>query len=440
MASATHSWKGGSLVPHEGRWGIASDWSDGSAPAPGDTDIIAGIKNTQIQRIGETYTFPALLPAYTFVELFPKQAAEAPPSKLHGYDIIGQTLVLAGHGDTGIPDLWLQQTTLSNDTIQVTGTVVLDSYLNNSIGGGRLEVGGRGHGAGTLQFQLYGVSDSGDAPGTVPATTLASQTTIAHGSTLNVIAVTSAGEPPDNFGVNGTITIQAGGTFFVDDTDGSGIMTGADNNTDVINQGLIEVNGAAGATTSASITANTIGSGTIEVSGHGAARAATTLTLSGNVTNQTIIVDDGTISVNDAQLVIGDPSEKGFVVSGGSFTFGPDGGTLLLHQPQLTSLVFIDHDTRLVQNPNGQHPFTTPIFGFGSGDTIGLVKAAQGESFYTAWDASKHLLSVDFGSDAQYPGIQAQFTLEGSYRASGFHLSTDAQTELLSLTYRGPHT
>ena len=411
-------------------------WSDGVAPVAGDTVIIAGVKSADEFFIGPLIDFDAGSTNIP-VALFHGTGGANP--RTPGYTVSSQTIDL--QGTAGPARLFLQNSTLSQDTISVSGTAVVSGFFNDTISG-VLSVGTAAE-TGFLQFQLFGTGFGDNyIPGYTPSTQFKGIVTVGSGSTLQMEAITGSGLPPANIANSGTITVGAGGTFLADDNVGNPSNTGSDNGTTFINTGRVLVSGAAGLVTSAKFNTNTTGSGTFTVSGNGASLSATTLEFDGNVRNTHVVISGATVLVQDASLTISTPDIAGYNVSGGSMTFiGP--GMLLLAQPDLTTSVFNAQGNQ-VERPNGQHPFTTPIHGFGAGDTIGLEGKYSSFSkgdYFTVWNPTANTLTVDnsFGLPGA-PDVLARLTLDGSYVASGFTLSGNNATGELDIFYTPPGT
>ena len=417
-------------------------------PGPGDTINITGIADSEIYRIGALYTFPVDT-AFTQVLFFKPQnpiTTEDNPDALVGDTDQGQTFNI--DGTAGVVDLWLQNSYLLNDTLNVTGTVVASAYLDSTISGAITIGTPTQHG--TLQIEPIAADTALIAPSDHhPVTTLDSNIVINGGSTLDIEVGTSLVTGVIS---NGVTTVAPGGTLFVDDEDdqagaASPVLANFDFNNNLLfaNGGTINLQGAAGQTTRAVFLADVAGSGTININGNGAAASATSLLIDGSFTNQNIVLADGTVTVDDASTNVEEPDDNGgFDVTGGGFTFADGKGVLVLRQASLTTLQFTADDSQEVQTPDGRDPFTTPITGFQTGDVIefpgkNLAGFGLGNTYVTVYNAATHLLQIESPDSiaGNPPEIIAALTFNGQYTASDFHLSGNNATEELDLTYAG---
>lgn len=437
----TYSWFGGSLgTAYQGRYEVSSDWINESTgvrangfPQPGDTAEIDALVPLTVHSTGAYIDVSSYDPA---IYLFPDQpldVLDSDPLATVGWTITAQTIDL--NAGPGLISVWMEQSALTDDILNVTGTVLLADYLSNAVSG-TIAVGTSGDPA-FLQAILYGFDTSKIGPsGQASQDTFNANITVGTGSEFDVEAYPNAGDPT-NFANNGAISVQPGGTLMIDDTDGSGLEETGGHTSFAINNGIIMVSGAAGETTSATLDINTEGSGAITVDGHGALPTATSLLIEGSVTGQTITASDATVQIDDAPVANSSPGTAGFDINGGEFTFGDSDVTLQLHQAPLTSLQFVNG--ALEQQPDGRTPFTTPIAGFRAGDTIDLVGKDLGGNYDTAYDPTTGVLQVESpASTAGYPPeIIAALTLAGTYDPSLFLLAGNTSTQDLDVLYTG---
>ena len=429
-----------------GRYDVASDWSNETTgqtndgfPAAGDTAEIDGVVTSGVGKLGAYLTFPAD-GGYPQIDLYAPQSSEVllnDPTAIVGWTITAQTIDM--NATLGPIGLWMENSALTDDTLNITGTATLQNYLNDTVSG-TIAVGTTA-GPAFLQVVAYGFDTSDVGPeNQASQTTFNADVTIGSGSELDVETYPNASLPAD-FANTGTIQVQPGGSLVIDDTDDNGVFSTADHVELFNNDGAVMINGAAGQTTTAQLVINTEGSGSITLNGNGASPSATSLLIQGSVTGQTITVSDATVTVDDAPAAIQTPDgTPGFNISGGEFIFGDALGVLQLHQAPLTTLQFVNGG--LEQQPDGHDPFTTPIVGFRAGDTIDLVGKDVGGSYYTTYDASTGVAQVDSppGIAGNPPEIIASLTLEGGYNPSLFQLSGNSSTEELDLLYNGNPT
>ena len=449
---ATFEWLGGSVLPQQGRYGVASDWYDvttgaygAAAPQSGDVAYVAGTTNAGVTKSAALYVFPA--GGYPLVEFFAPPTPANPgqsPSAVAGYAVQNQTINV--DGTAGAVALWLENSRLLGTTLNVVGTAVVSAYLDDTVTG-TVAVGAAAT-PGFLQVALIPLDTAGVGPTDHhPVTTFDSAVTVYAGSTFDVEA--AAPGHVAGFVNSGTITAAPGGTLVFDDTDRADAATFpgpvanvAEHGASLTNAGAIDVEGGVGQTTKAVLLMNTTGNGSIDVDGHGAPRAATTLTVDGNLTGQHLTLADGTVFVNDTSADITSLGDSGFAVTGGSFTFADGHGTLLLRQVSLSTLGSNSGSSEEAPTPNGRAPFTTPISGFRAGDVIALYgkyQTAVGQSYVTSYDPASGVLQVQSPSAVgeNPPSIVASFTLVGKYDPTLFQLSGNVATKELDLTYGG---
>jgi hypothetical protein len=201
---------------------------------------------------------------------------------------------------------------------------------------------------------------------------------------------------------DGVINVQAGGTIHALSEFGEG---------EFINNGKIEVTGAAGDTTLTNIATQVSGTGTFVLNGGTQTNPlATGAYFTDNVTGVNFSLDDAALRLNAGT----DTEVPTLVCSGGNVAFTGANGALLIDAP-------VDDPIKNV--------FTDTISGFASSDqvqlTYNLLPLTKGETWkpVAEWDAKTNTLDVYntySGIDAPGPSLEAAFVLKGSYTQSSF--------------------
>ena len=214
--------------------------------------------------------------------------------------------------------------------------------------------------------------------------------------------------PPESsqFDNNGKIKIAAGGFFDTYVTNGSGV--GA-----IVNNGAVDVNGAAGETTTAVFGDNVTGHGVINLQGGTQTNvAATTAQFTAQEAGNSFTINDAGLLLAPAQFTA---NPSGLSYSGGTVTFASASGILEIKAP--------------VETKVGQL-YGDPIIGFRAGDIISLHYFLVGTSgtwtpqlVWTQATQTLQLYDVFTNGGAQTKSLQASFTIEGTYAANSFQLT-----------------
>lgn len=213
---------------------------------------------------------------------------------------------------------------------------------------------------------------------------------------------------------NGTIKVNPGGAFSVYSADGvwGTDATGKFYST-FVNNGAVNIDGAAGQSTNALIEGALSGSGTLTVDGGTQTDPTkTTADLAAAVSNTNIVAKNATVSL-EVIIPLGSAARPQFI--GGSFSFGANSGELSI-KPNITtdSLVGV---------------FDMPIHTFKSGDAIDFGVHETGVNVASAifapiWNQAHNSLTISevstdfFGHKTTTEA--AQFTLAGTYSQSSF--------------------
>lgn len=240
------------------------------------------------------------------------------------------------------------------------------------------------------------------APGSVTyfptATTTTQQSQLVNGNAIQVqngSLFSSQGNPAGETLVNdlgAVIAVGSGSLFDWDAYHGAA-------NANLVNDGSIVVQGAAGRTTGLNVGGNLTGTGLLAVKGApGAASSDTSATIHGSA--------DATVDVANGQV---------------GYWLNPTGG----------SISFLDGNGAAVLNGNGGNnagfnPFGAAIYGFKAGDTIAIndsslgISGSLGGITFDYSPATHALRLVDGGSPIEQLGFQ------GDYVQADFHVAGTA--------------
>jgi Ca2+-binding RTX toxin-like protein len=478
-------WVGG-IAPTNGDTAVVAT-SGGPAPASGslnNSSLYSPVNGKESQVVFTTGTLaPNAYPSVVSVQngvtitstgLYPAEA-QIPV----GDDIVGQTIDMLGQGSATAA--YFQRTTIDPTTaINISGVALLENFYDNTLGGTiniglPISVNGTtvatpatdSHGvANELDLELFGAGSVNEANDTlqsyVPTTDNTGTINIAANSELRIAfydgplfgeKVSATSQLSEFLGRaqlenDGTINVAAGGTFFVGSDDelawaGTG-LTGDSTNSAVYddqgvlfwdgldNTGQINIAGAAGQTTSVELKSLVTGTGTIVVNGGNQTDPSKTeLFFNGAV------VDDQTIVDSNAVVAFYDTEGDNFSRAvGGSFIFGDAKGVLLISPDTLQNGAGNGPPAGGYTVASGtvtsaalDEPFGLPIYGFRTGDTIGVTdySSEPNRSYKLLWTQATDTLQVEEISSIGTV-ITAQFTLVGTYTQSEFTVTSTVTT------------
>ncbi len=106
-----------------------------AAPQAGNTVNITAAASPGVYRQGAFYTIPigGTVTRILYEPEGPEPILLNNPNAAIGYTIYGQVMNL--DGTKGVLDMWLGNSRLLNDTLNMTGTVVINSYLDSFVSG-----------------------------------------------------------------------------------------------------------------------------------------------------------------------------------------------------------------------------------------------------------------------------------------------------------------
>jgi hypothetical protein len=456
---ATIDWISGKT----GSFQTAANWKGGVAPTAADTAVIDTAGDAAPTTSGQLLVpasggSRAILAGLTIDGATTHQTTVAggvdetyftslAPSQVPAGETVAGGLVdlIAGGAESA---LYLQNSTLgAKTTLNVNGDAYVYGGYTNTLAGA-IDIGLPFSVAGVAQaqpkadalgftsalyldIQAWGSWTGPDVPAAyVPGVKNTGVITIGGGSAMVVALSTQASAvektgpktetslPPmsSQFDNNGTIKVEAGGLFNSFDTFGSGL--GA-----IVDNGAVDVLGAAGKATRAVFGTNVSGDGTIDLQGGTQTSATQTVAqFDAQVAGASFTINNAGLLLEPGQFVV---NASGYSYRGGTVAFASAKGDLEIVAPVENTVAKLFGDT---------------ITGFRAGDEIVLkyfITDTLGVwSQQLVWTQSTNTLqlyNVLTESGIPTKSLEASFKLTGTYAASSFKVEDASWNgELLS--------